>query len=154
MDHLAQDLSVALEESESCGAGSFEVGRKWGMRRRTRSAGNLRKHSWSTGNVFSIRLDFVSDLGLNRSAENQSDDSSSTNSEIRSQQHRSKMSYQSDSDEISLRFAVARVGNGRTQSLRMKPSIHSFLRGQYSRLGKIVKLWFIEFVSQSEKMGT
>lgn len=45
MDHLAQDLSVALEESESCGPVTFEVNRKWGMRRRTRSAGNLRKLS-------------------------------------------------------------------------------------------------------------
>lgn len=43
MDHLAHDLTVALEESESCGPISFESGRKWGMRRRTRSAGNLRK---------------------------------------------------------------------------------------------------------------
>lgn len=44
MEHLAQDLSVALEESESCGPITFanESG-KWGMRRRTRSAGNLRK---------------------------------------------------------------------------------------------------------------
>lgn len=151
MDHLAQDLSVALEESESCGAGPFEVGRKWGMRRRTRSAGNLRKHSSSMADAFSAVVDLFPDLGLNRSAENQSDDSSSTNSEIRSQQHRSKMSYQSDSDEISLRFAVARVGHGRTQSLRMKPSIHSFLRGQYSRLGKMVTLLF---VSQADKMRT
>lgn len=45
MDHLAQDLSVALEESESCGPITFanENSGKWGMRRRTRSAGNLRK---------------------------------------------------------------------------------------------------------------
>ncbi|XP_071056036.1 uncharacterized protein [Onthophagus taurus] len=42
MDHLAQDLSVALEESESCGAMILDGGRKWGIRRRTRSAGNLR----------------------------------------------------------------------------------------------------------------
>lgn len=83
----------------------------------------------------SFHFIFYADLGLNRTAENQSDDSSSTNSEIRAQQHRSKASYQSDSDEISFRFAVSRVGNGRTQSLRMKSSIHNFLRGQYSRLG-------------------
>lgn len=43
MDHLAQDLTVALEESESCGPIALESNRKWGMRRRTRSAGNLRK---------------------------------------------------------------------------------------------------------------
>lgn len=43
MDHLAQDLSVALEESESCGPITIEgVTGKWGIRRRTRSAGNLR----------------------------------------------------------------------------------------------------------------
>lgn len=43
MEHLAQDLTIALEESESCGPISFETGRKWGMRRRARSAGNLRR---------------------------------------------------------------------------------------------------------------
>lgn len=43
MDHLAQDLTVALEESESCGTINIINGTKWGMRRRTRSAGNLRK---------------------------------------------------------------------------------------------------------------
>lgn len=44
MDHLAQDLSVALEESESCGpSGALSVSKKWGLRRRTRSTGNLRK---------------------------------------------------------------------------------------------------------------
>lgn len=44
MDHLAQDLTVALEESESCGPITLDANRKWGMRRRTRSAGNLRKY--------------------------------------------------------------------------------------------------------------
>lgn len=44
MDHLAQDLTVALEESESCGTINIINGTKWGMRRRTRSAGNLRKY--------------------------------------------------------------------------------------------------------------
>lgn len=43
MDHLAQDLTIALEESESCDP-NFGCGAKWGMRRRTRSAGNLRKY--------------------------------------------------------------------------------------------------------------
>lgn len=43
MDHLAQDLSNALEETESCGPISLETNRKWGIRRRTRSAGNLCK---------------------------------------------------------------------------------------------------------------
>ncbi|XP_056643040.1 uncharacterized protein LOC130896197 isoform X2 [Diorhabda carinulata] len=42
MEHLAQDLSIALEESESCGSLNIINVGKWGMRRRTRSAGNLR----------------------------------------------------------------------------------------------------------------
>ncbi|KAF2901625.1 hypothetical protein ILUMI_04565 [Ignelater luminosus] len=115
MDHLAQDLSVALEESESCGPVTFEVNRKWGMRRRTRSAGNLH-------------------LGFHKSADNQSDDSSSTNSEIRIH-HRNKVNHQSDSDETSVRLALSRVISNRSQSLRMKHQIHSLLRGRYNRLG-------------------
>lgn len=43
MDHLAQDLTVALEESESCGPIVTQPSGKWGMRRRTRSAGNLHR---------------------------------------------------------------------------------------------------------------
>lgn len=97
MDRLAQDLSVALEESESCGPVSFEVGRKWGMRRRTRSAGNL-------------------NISFNKSADNQSDDSS-------------------DSDDISSHLCFSRIINNHSQSLRMKHQIQHFLRDRYNRLG-------------------
>lgn len=44
MDHLVQDLTVALEESENCGTIDIINSTKWGMRRRTRSAGNLRNY--------------------------------------------------------------------------------------------------------------
>lgn len=43
MDHLVQDLSVALEDSEPGGTSSVKINRRWGIKRRTRSAGNLRK---------------------------------------------------------------------------------------------------------------
>lgn len=42
MDHLVQDLSVALEDSEPGGPANFKINRRWGIKRRTRSAGNLR----------------------------------------------------------------------------------------------------------------
>lgn len=44
MDHLAQDLSLALEDSEPCGPANFKINRRWGIKRRTRSAGNLRMY--------------------------------------------------------------------------------------------------------------
>ncbi|XP_018560855.1 G patch domain-containing protein 2 isoform X2 [Anoplophora glabripennis] len=111
MDHLAQDLTVALEESESCGPIALENGGKWGMRRRTRSAGNLH-------------------LYLNRPGDHHSDESSSSNSEMRTDKHRNKLVsfHQSDSDDMSLSIAVAKALNQRT-SLRMKHPIHNFLRG-------------------------
>lgn len=43
MEHLVQDLSVALEDSEPGGPANFKISRRWGIKRRTRSAGNLRK---------------------------------------------------------------------------------------------------------------
>ncbi|XP_019866336.2 G patch domain-containing protein 2 [Aethina tumida] len=110
MDHLAQDLSVALEESESCGPMNIENYRKCGMRRRTRSAGNLH-------------------LCINKSGDNPTDESSSSNSEGRNKVH-SKISsfHQSDSDDVSFNFTVSKVINQRT-SLRMKHPINNFLRG-------------------------
>lgn len=43
MDHLVQDLSIALEDSEPAGTAGVKINRRWGIKRRTRSAGNLRK---------------------------------------------------------------------------------------------------------------
>ncbi|EFA01875.1 uncharacterized protein LOC658351 [Tribolium castaneum] len=76
MDHLAQDLSVALEESESCGPITFahETPGKWGMRRRTRSAGNLLVY-------------------MNNSPDNQAEDSSSSNSETRTEKTSSSFEW-------------------------------------------------------------
>ncbi|KAJ8972819.1 hypothetical protein NQ317_008736 [Molorchus minor] len=110
MDHLAQDLTVALEESESCGPITVEKNGKWVMRRRTRSAGNLH-------------------LYLNKPGDHHSDESSSSNSEIRTDKHRNKLVcfHQSDSDDM-FSITVAKALNQRT-SLRMKHPIHNFLRG-------------------------
>ncbi|XP_023012607.1 uncharacterized protein isoform X2 [Leptinotarsa decemlineata] len=110
MDHLAQDLTIALEESETCGP-LITNGGKWGMRRRTRSAGNLH-------------------LYVNKPGENHSDESSSSNSEIKGDKHRNKLIsfHQSDSDDMSFSITVAKALNQRT-SLRMKHPIHNFFRG-------------------------
>lgn len=137
MDHLAQDLSMALEESESCGPIAFESGRKWGMRRRTRSAGNLRMFLRKRKIMANCRC-HVPDLYC-KSGDNQSDDSSSSNSEAkpaleRNNARRLASFHQSDSDEMSLGLAVARA-MGNRNSLRMKASFHSFLKGRYNRLG-------------------
>lgn len=135
MDHLAKDLTIALEESESCGPISFETGRKWGMRRRARSAGNLRRFRRSDKTSLKFVPCSILDLYTNKSGDNHSDDSSSSNSEANmSEKHHNKQPIQSDSDELSLGFVVARAISNRT-SLRLKNSIHSFFRGRYSPLG-------------------
>ncbi|XP_050298253.1 G patch domain-containing protein 2 [Anthonomus grandis grandis] len=112
MDHLAEDLTVALEESESCGPTTSKHPGRWGMRRRTRSAGNLHQ------------------FYLHKSADNNSEESSSSPSELKSDKHRSKLAsfHQSDSDDVSLSAAVARALDHKN-SLRMKSSIHGLLRG-------------------------
>lgn len=131
MDHLAQDLTVALEESESCGPIALENSGKWGMRRRTRSAGNLRKYYRLSTRNTSLK-GCILDLYLNRPGDHHSDESSSSNSEMRTDKHRNKLVsfHQSDSDDMSLSIAVAKALNQRT-SLRMKHPIHNFLRGKY-----------------------
>lgn len=113
MDHLAQDLQVALEESESCGPMPIESSGKWGMRRRTRSAGNL--------NIY---------LNKTAATENHSDESSSSNSEVRHVKHSHKVAsfHQSDSDDMSMSFNVGKGFSHRT-SLRMKHSFHNFFKG-------------------------
>lgn len=118
MDHLAQDLTVALEESESCGPIVSQAAGKWGMRRRTRSAGNLHQ------------FPFYPDLYLHKSADNNSEESSSSPSELKFDKHRTKLAsfHQSDSDDLSLSAAVAKALTQKS-SLRTKHSIHGLLRG-------------------------
>ncbi|CAH1111470.1 unnamed protein product [Psylliodes chrysocephalus] len=110
MDHLAQDLTVALEESENCVSINIVSAGKWGMRRRTRSAGNLH-------------------LYVNKPGDN-SDASSSSNSEIRTEKHRNKLVsfHQSDSDDMTFSISVAKNLNPRT-SLRMRNPMYNFLKG-------------------------
>ncbi|VEN38708.1 unnamed protein product [Callosobruchus maculatus] len=109
MDHLAQDLTIALEESETCDPSNIAHGR-WGIRRRTRSAGNLHL--------------YVNKSGGN----NHSEDSSSSNSEIRNEKHRNKLVsfHQSDSDDMS--FSVVKALRQKA-ALRMKHPVNNFLRG-------------------------
>lgn len=129
MDHLAQDLTIALEESESCGPVSIVNGAKWGMRRRTRSAGNLRKHAKYQIHVPSINCHILDMYLKTHQAENHTDEDSSSNSEVRIEKHKSKMVsfHQSDSDDMSISIAVAKALN--QKSLRMKHPIHGFFRG-------------------------
>lgn len=110
MDHLAQDLSLALEDSEPCGPANFKINRRWGIKRRTRSAGNLH-------------------LCLTKSADNHSEDSSSSNGDLRMTnvnrgKHLSSF-HQSDSDDMSL--SLAKTIN-KSNSLRMKtiPALLTF----------------------------
>ncbi|KAH1020076.1 hypothetical protein HUJ04_009801 [Dendroctonus ponderosae] len=112
MDHLAQDLSIALEESESCGPIVSQASGKFSMRRRTRSAGNLPQ------------------LYTHKSADNNSEESSSSPSEFKSDKRRSKLAsfYHSDSDDLCFSAAVAKALDHKN-SLRMKHSIHGLLRG-------------------------
>ncbi|CAG9762052.1 unnamed protein product [Ceutorhynchus assimilis] len=110
MEHLAEDLSVALEESESCGPIATQSAGNWGMRKRTRSDGNLHH------------------MYLHKSTDNNSEESSSDPSELKSDKHKAKLVsfHQSDSDDLSA--VVARTLNNKN-SLRMKHSINRFFRG-------------------------
>lgn len=149
MDHLAQDLSVALEESESCGPIAFDSGRKWGgMRRRTRSAGNLRMLLKRGRRRPSSDVCDVTDFYV-KSGDNQSDDSSSSNSETRSAERGGHPKplvsfHQSDSDEMPLGLVVARA-MGNRNSLRMKNPFQTFLKGRYNRLGMVYTDFPIEW---------
>lgn len=129
MDHLAQDLTVALEESENCGTIDIINGTKWGMRRRTRSAGNLRE--LDSNKIIFVLQYLLSDLLFNKQGDNHSDESSSSNSELRPDKHHNKVVsfHQSDSDDMSISIAVAKALNSKA-SLRMKHPLDSFFRGQ------------------------
>lgn len=131
MDHLAQDLTVALEESESCGTINIINGNKWGMRRRTRSAGNLRKLFQFCPITLGDKY-YILDLFFNKQGNNHTDESSSSNSELRPDKHRSKLVsfHQSDSDDMSISIAVAKALNTKA-ALRMKHPLNSFFRGKY-----------------------
>lgn len=78
----------------------------------------------------------ITDFYVNKSGDNQSEDSSSSNSEIRHlDKTRAKQIHHSDSDDMSFGFAVSRVIGNRSQSLRMKHAMHPLFRGRYNRLG-------------------
>ncbi|XP_065158938.1 G patch domain-containing protein 2 isoform X2 [Atheta coriaria] len=115
MEQLAQDLTVALEESESCGPIALQPGRKWGMRRRTRSAGNLH-----------ICV---------KSCDNRSEDSTSSNSEVRAWDQVAAGGngsvHHSDSDDMSVNFQIPQCSAvpQKSQSMKLKNTIHPFIRG-------------------------
>lgn len=147
MDQLAQDLTVALEESESCGPIALDPNRKWGMRRRTRSAGNLRKYPLKQHSAGSFLTISVVDFYVNKSVDNQSEDSSSSNSEIRLyDKNRTKPIHHSDSDDMSFGISVGRCMGSRSHSLRMKHSMQPLFKGKYNRLGKDRKLIVLLFI--------
>lgn len=54
MEALVHDLSIALEESSN----SALARRRWGIRRRARSTGNIRKHSL-TKTIFTQMLSYL-----------------------------------------------------------------------------------------------
>lgn len=146
MDHLAQDLTVALEESESCGTINIINGSKWGMRRRTRSAGNLRK-PFIYNPIVSVSKYNFSELFFNKQGdEHHSDGSSSSNSELRPDKHRNKLVsfHQSDSDDMSISIAVAKALNSKA-SLRMKHPLNSFFRGEYVLLSHLSNIYIMSF---------
>ncbi|XP_015587043.1 G patch domain-containing protein 2 isoform X2 [Cephus cinctus] len=87
MEALVHDLTLALEESSN----SANVRPRWGIRRRARSTGNIRKSSLS--------------------ANKHSDDSSSSICDIRIPKNASASKYQSDSDDINQTKRFARFSN-------------------------------------------
>ncbi|XP_033208077.1 G patch domain-containing protein 2 isoform X2 [Belonocnema kinseyi] len=87
MEALVHDLTLALEESSN----SANVRRRWGIRRRARSTGNIRKSSIS--------------------ANKHSDDSSSSVCDLRISKNASSSKYQSDSDDTNHTKRFARFSN-------------------------------------------
>lgn len=79
------------------------------------------------------------DFYVNKSGDNQSEDSSSSNSEIRHlDKNRTKPIHHSDSDDISFSLSVSRVIGNRSHSLRMKHAMQPLFRGKYNRLGMYI----------------
>lgn len=85
MEALVHDLTLALEESSN----SANVRRRWGIRRRARSTGN------------------IPSLGINK----HSDDSSSSICDIRVPKNPTVSRYQSDSDDTNQTKRFARFSN-------------------------------------------
>lgn len=78
---------------------------------------------------------YLLDLFFNKQGENHSDESSSSNSELRTDKHRNKLVsfHQSDSDDMSISIAVAKALNSKA-TLRMKHPLNSFFRGRYQTI--------------------
>ncbi|CAD6228071.1 GSCOCG00006338001-RA-CDS [Cotesia congregata] len=87
MEALVHDLTLALEESSN----SSNIRRRWGLRRRARSTGNIRKSSLNTNK--------------------HSDDSSSSAYGVRIPKASSVSKYQSDSDDTNKTKRFARFSN-------------------------------------------
>ncbi|KYM92950.1 G patch domain-containing protein 2 [Atta colombica] len=100
MEALVHDLTLALEESSN----SANLRRRWGIRRRARSTGNIRKCKREQFDVTSglFFQDFHSQHHLSLAAlsmNKHSDDSSSSICEIRIPKTANVSKYQSDSDD-------------------------------------------------------
>lgn len=118
MEALVHDLTLALEESSN----STNVRRRWGLRRRARSTGNIRKCKGNAFNRKTIRRNkkalekncygiFKTIFSASLSATKHSDDSSSSICDIRIPKASSAAKYQSDSDDTNRTKRFARFSN-------------------------------------------
>ncbi|XP_035718365.1 G patch domain-containing protein 2-like isoform X1 [Vespa mandarinia] len=109
MEALVHDLTLALEESSN----SANVRRRWGIRRRARSTGNIRKFTVRFYKAYRgslPRLSFYkyqSSLNISK----HSDDSSSSICDIRILKNSTPSKYQSDSDDTNQTKRFARFSN-------------------------------------------
>lgn len=73
----------------------------------------------------------LSDFLFNKQGDNHTDESSSSNSELRTDKHRNKLVsfHQSDSDDMSISIAVVKALNSKV-ALRMKHPLNSLFRGE------------------------
>lgn len=79
--------------------------------------------------VFTLNKDYFSDLFFTK-GDNHTDESSSSNSELRPDKHYKQVSFhQSDSDDMSISIAVAKALNSKA-ALRMKPPLNGLFRGK------------------------
>ncbi|XP_043496695.1 G patch domain-containing protein 2 isoform X1 [Polistes fuscatus] len=105
MEALVHDLTIALEESSN----SANVRRRWGIRRRARSTGNILCFYEVYSGLLS-RLSFYkyqSSLNISK----HSDDSSSSICDIRILKNSTPSKYQSDSDDTNQTKRFARFSN-------------------------------------------
>ncbi|XP_035718402.1 G patch domain-containing protein 2-like isoform X5 [Vespa mandarinia] len=135
MEALVHDLTLALEESSN----SANVRRRWGIRRRARSTGNIRKFTVRFYKAYRgslPRLSFYkyqSSLNISK----HSDDSSSSICDIRILKNSTPSKYQSDSDDTNQTKRFARFSNLNNVSNIESDSVNeNFIPRTNTRRGK------------------